>query len=116
MVVFDAVLSNDPPSALGHGHAGYYFAENGEHKSYDISKRIAEVLYECGRGKSPVPTTYNDEETQKYFTPESLKMFGSNARCEAKRSKLVGWKPVKSTADMLKSIQPEVEAWIREMF
>jgi hypothetical protein len=83
---------------------------------YDVCKKIAEVLYECGRGESPVPTTYNEEETQKYFAPNSLKMLGANSRCEAKRSRLVGWKPVKSTADVLKSIQPEVEAWIREGF
>ena len=116
MIVFDAIFSDHPPSALEHGRAGYYFAENGEHKLYDVCKKIAEILYECGRGKSPEPTTYDHEETRKYFTPNSLRMMGANARCEAKRSQLVGWKPVMSTADMLKSIQPEVEAWIHKMF
>lgn len=118
IIVLDAIFSDDPPSALEHGHAGYCFAESGEHKLYDVCKKIAEVLYECGRGESPTPTTYNDEEmpVKRYFAPNSLKMLGANSRCEAKRSRLVGWKPVKSTADMLKSIQPEVEASIREMF
>jgi hypothetical protein len=39
---------------------------------------------------------------------------GSNSRCRATRSLSIGWKPVKTTKDLLASIQPEVEATIKK--
>jgi hypothetical protein len=38
-----------------------------------------------------------------------LIFFGTNCRCRADRSRSIGWKPVKTTKDMLASIQPEVD-------
>jgi hypothetical protein len=35
-----------------------------------------------------------------------------NVRCKATRSRALGWKPVKTTADMLASIKAEVDAGI----
>jgi hypothetical protein len=63
-IVFDATLS-DPN--LPHGREGYYFAENGEYKLYDLAKAYSQVLYDVGKGKSPDPTSFTADEVQKYF-------------------------------------------------
>jgi len=63
-ILFDASLStpNTP-----HGRLGYYFAENGEYKLYDLAKAYSQVLYDLGKGKSPHPIPFTAEEAQKYF-------------------------------------------------
>jgi predicted enzyme related to lactoylglutathione lyase len=63
-IVFDATLS-DPN--LPHGREGYYFAENGEYKLYDLAKAYSQALYDVGKGKSPDPTSFTADEVQKYF-------------------------------------------------
>ena len=63
-ILLDATLS-DPK--LAHGSDGYYFAENGEYKLYDVAKAYSQALYDLGKGKSPDPTTYSAHEIQKYF-------------------------------------------------
>jgi hypothetical protein len=63
-ILLDATLSN--PN-LAHGREGYYFAENGEYKLYDVAKAYSQALYDLGKGKSPDPTTYSADEVQKYF-------------------------------------------------
>ncbi|RDB25572.1 Uncharacterized protein C2A9.02 [Hypsizygus marmoreus] len=105
IVLLDAILAKNP--AATHGREGFYFGENGEHSLYQISEAIAKVLVEIGKGKSPVPTSFTTEEINKYFGAPYL---GTNSRCRANHSRAIGWKPVKTTADMLASIKPEVEA------
>ena len=39
---------------------------------------------------------------------------GSNSRCQANRSRSIGWNPLKTTEDFLKSIKVEVEALIKK--
>ena len=63
-IIFDAALS-DPN--LPHGREGYYFAENGEYRLYDLAKTYSQALYDLGKGKSPEPTAFTDDEAQKYF-------------------------------------------------
>ena len=63
-ILFDAILS-DPN--LPHGREGYYFAENGEYKLYDLAKAYSQALYDLGKGKSPDPTSFTADEVQKYF-------------------------------------------------
>ena len=63
-ILFDATLS-DPNTP--HGRDGYYFAENGEYRLYDLAKAYSQVLYDLGKGKSPNPTSFTAEEAQKYF-------------------------------------------------
>ncbi|KAA1475297.1 NAD(P)-binding protein [Dentipellis sp. KUC8613] len=110
IVVFDAALAHsEHPSP--HGREGYFFAENGEHQLLDVYKAIAKALYELGKGKSPEPTRYTDEEVMKYFGSWYL---GTNSRARAERSRSLGWKPTKTTADFLASIKPEVEALLAE--
>jgi hypothetical protein len=63
-ILLDATLS-DPN--LAHGREGYYFAENGEYRLYDVAKAYSQALYDLGKGQSPEPTTYSADEVQKYF-------------------------------------------------
>ncbi|KNZ81922.1 hypothetical protein J132_10201, partial [Termitomyces sp. J132] len=102
IVLYDSIKNNP---ATGHGREGFYFGENGEHTLYQIGKAISEALVEIGRGNSPEPTTFSKEEVQKYFGSNYL---GTNSRCRANRSRAIGWKPTKTTADMLGSIKLEV--------
>ena len=63
-IIFDAALS-DPN--LPHGRDGYYIAENGEYRLYDLAKAYSQALYDLGKGKSPDPTPFTADEAQKYF-------------------------------------------------
>jgi hypothetical protein len=64
IVIFDAALNN--PQSTKHGREGFYFGENGEHVLIDLYKKVAEVLYALGKGQSPEPTKFTDEELKKY--------------------------------------------------
>ncbi|KII89892.1 hypothetical protein PLICRDRAFT_40076 [Plicaturopsis crispa FD-325 SS-3] len=108
IVLLDSVLSGT--DAAAHGHEGYYFGENGEHKLYDVSAAVAKALFELGKGKSTEPTTFSEDELQKYFGSPYL---GSNSRARANRSKALGWKPTRTTEDLLASIKPEAEAILK---
>lgn len=108
-VLYDSILSNP---AAGHGREGFYFGANGEHKMYDVCKAIAQELVNAGRGKDPEPTTFTKEEIDKYFAGSEY--LGSNSRCVANRSYSVGWKPKKTTMDLLASIKAEVAAYIEK--
>ncbi|KAJ7193548.1 NAD-binding protein [Mycena pura] len=109
ILLYDAIISN--PS-VGHGREGYYFGASGEHSLYDVGKAIGEALVALGRGDSAQPTTFSQAELDKYFKGSAY--LGSNSRCRATRSRSIGWKPVKTTSDMLASIRPEVEAIIQK--
>ena len=53
--------------AIGHGREGFYFGENGEHRLYDLSKAIGTAMVELGRAEIDEPTTFTQEEFEKYF-------------------------------------------------
>ncbi|THH19044.1 hypothetical protein EW146_g2059 [Bondarzewia mesenterica] len=103
IVILSAALA-DPQTP--HGREGFYFGENGEHVMYDVSKEIGKAMVELGLAKSSEPTPFSPEENQKYFGGTYL---GTNSRARAERGRALGWKPVKTTKDMLASIKPEVE-------
>ncbi|KAH7928228.1 NAD(P)-binding protein [Leucogyrophana mollusca] len=108
IVVYDAVLRG----TAGHGREGLYFGENGEHLLYDVQRAIAEALVQLGRGHSPVPTPFTEEE---YKRMPYLRHLGRNSRCHAKRARALGWRPRYTTKDLLESIKPEVEASIKRL-
>ncbi|KAL0572608.1 hypothetical protein V5O48_009352 [Marasmius crinis-equi] len=117
--LYDSIINN--PST-GHGREGFYFGENGEHSLLDIGKGIGQALSELGKAKSAEPSSFTKDEVAEYFgasglfsIPVPVSMMGSNARCRANRPKAVGWKPSKTTADMLASIKPEADAAIEAM-
>ena len=68
IVIFDEALKDAP--TLGHGREGFYFAENGEHSWYAISKEIARVLVEKGIGASDEPTSFTADELVQYWGSE----------------------------------------------
>lgn len=104
IVIFNATLT-DPKTA--HGREGFYFGENGEHVLADISKAIGQAMVRLGKAKTAEPTTFTEEEVVKYFGNAYL---GTNSRARAEQGRALGWKPVKTTKDLLASVQPEVEA------
>jgi len=108
IVLFDEITRN--PEGPGHGWAGFYFGENGEHAWYDISKAISKALVELNIGGSEEPTSFTDEELVKYWGSVAAGNYsGTNARCRANNGRAIGWKPKYTTADMIASIKPEVE-------
>ncbi|RXW21741.1 hypothetical protein EST38_g4132 [Candolleomyces aberdarensis] len=108
ILVLEAILSNKNP---GHGREGFYFGENGEHTLYDIGKRISEVLVELGVGKNPEPTSFTKEEIDKYFSGSYY--LGTNSRCRANRVRDLGWKPTKTTKDLLDSLDAEAKVFLK---
>ncbi|KAJ8507841.1 hypothetical protein ONZ45_g9825 [Pleurotus djamor] len=107
LLIFDAAITK---SEIGHGLNGYYFGENGEHSLYVVGKAIAETLVKLGIGSSPEPTTFTKQEIDKYLGNESL---GSNSRCRANHSRFIGWRPTRSTVDMLSDTRAETEKAFR---
>ncbi|KAJ6624186.1 NAD-binding protein [Mycena sp. CBHHK59/15] len=84
--LYDAI--DDDADGTGHGRNGFYFGASDEHSLYDVGKAINAAL-----GSS---------------------YLGSNSRCRATRSLSIGWKPVKTTSDLLASVLPETEALIKK--
>lgn len=107
-LIFDAALSD---ANTPHGREGYYFGASDEYRLYDLAKAYSQVLYDLGKGKSPEPTPFTAEEVQKYFGGTWL---GSNSRCKAERGRTLGWKPTKTTKDLLESVRLEVEAIVAQ--
>ncbi|KAF8656861.1 hypothetical protein AX16_002408 [Volvariella volvacea WC 439] len=107
VLLFDLLNQQEVGQSLGHGRTGFYFAEHGEYTLSTLAEAIARVLYDAGKGKSPTPTTLTDEEMQKYY-PDGTTL-GSNSRCRANRARSIGWRPQKTTNDMLESVKEEVE-------
>ncbi|KAJ7154122.1 NAD(P)-binding protein [Mycena filopes] len=107
--LYDNIVENPD---LGHGWDGFYFGASGEHSLLDVGKAIGEALVGVGKSDTAEPTTFTEEELQKYFGGSAY--LGSNSRCKATRSLSIGWKPKKNTKDMLESIRPEVEALMKK--
>jgi len=106
ILLFDLTTSSSTATP-GHGREGFYFGENGEHSLYQIGQAICKALIDLGVGGTDTPTTFSKEELQKYTGGSEY--LGSNSRARAERSRSIGWKPTKTTEDMLASIKGEVE-------
>jgi hypothetical protein len=65
LVLYDSIKTN--PQGTGHGREGFYFGESGEHSLYQVGKAVSEALVAIGRGQSAEPTTFTQDETNKYF-------------------------------------------------
>ncbi|EIN04821.1 NAD(P)-binding protein [Punctularia strigosozonata HHB-11173 SS5] len=112
MVIFDeARKTKDARNpALGHGREGYYVAANGEHKLYQISQAIGKALVKLGKSDNAEPTTFTDDEVEELGGDVMANVIlGGNSRTVARRGKLVGWTPAKTTSDMLASVEEEVK-------
>ena len=131
IVLYDSIINNP---ATGHGREGFYFGVNGEHTLYDVCKAIGEALVAVGKADNPEPTAFTNEEIIRYFgvqvsnhpsfftraqskpnrDAQGSLFMGSNCRAVANRSRSIGWKPVKTTKDLLASVKPEVVALIQK--
>ncbi|KAJ7154106.1 hypothetical protein C8R46DRAFT_1118699 [Mycena filopes] len=109
VTLYDSIVENPE---LGHGWDGFYFGASGEHSLLDVGKAIGEALVSFGKSDTAEPTSFTQEELQKYFGGSPY--LGSNSRCKATRSLSIGWKPKKTTKDMLASIRPEIEALLNK--
>ncbi|KAJ7104365.1 NAD-binding protein [Mycena belliarum] len=107
--LYDSIVADD---ATGHGRNGYYFGASGEHSLYDVGKAIGEAMVTLEKSSSPEPTTFTQEDLDKYFGGSPY--LGTNSRCRPTHSRALGWSPVNSTGDMLASIRPEIEALIKK--
>ncbi|KAJ7315727.1 NAD(P)-binding protein [Mycena albidolilacea] len=107
--LYDKIISD---ADTGHGRNGFYFGASGEHSLYDVGKAIGKALVALGKSQSDQPITFTQAELDKYFGGSAY--LGSNSRCRATHSLSIGWKPVKTTKDMLASTRPEVEAIIKK--
>ncbi|KAF8193803.1 hypothetical protein BJ912DRAFT_1057475 [Pholiota molesta] len=110
-VLFDAIRKEP---TTGHGRAGYYFGENGEHNLGEVSSAIGEVMVALGQSESPEPTAFNKEEMDKYVG--NTNFLGTNSRARANHSRAIGWKPVYTTADLFASIKTDVEVLVAKTF
>jgi len=108
ILLFDLVTSPSATTPVGHGREGFYFGENGEHSLYQIGEAICQSLIQLHHGSIDTPTTFSREELDKYFGGTDY--LGSNSRARANRSRSIGWKPTKTTQDMLDSVKGEVLA------
>lgn len=53
-----------PPS---HGREGIYFGDGDEHTLYSVGEMISVYLVELGKGDQKHPSTFSEEEINKYF-------------------------------------------------
>ncbi|KAM6504225.1 NAD-P-binding protein [Amanita muscaria] len=102
--LFDAIEAKNELAT--HGREGTYIAENGYHTMYQVAQALQQAFIELGISKETEPTPFTREELQKYFGNDYL---GTNALCKGERSRLIGWKPQKTTEELLASIKTEVE-------
>ncbi|KAI0737089.1 hypothetical protein C8Q80DRAFT_1214827 [Daedaleopsis nitida] len=113
IVLFDSIVRS--PDKTGHGWEGFYFGENDEHSWYQISKAIGDALVNLEVIEDSEPTSFTADELAQYFGSEevALSQWGTNARCHANRSRLIGWRPRNTSEDMLEGIILEVEAIVK---
>ncbi|GJE97531.1 NAD(P)-binding protein [Phanerochaete sordida] len=110
IILLDAIASKGA-DAVDHGARGCYFAENGEHAAYEISRAIGEAMVALGRASDPEPTPFTDDELKHYFgSVEMGHYWGTNSRCRAAHARTLGWAPRYATRDMIASVSGEVEA------
>lgn len=110
---------------------GIYFAENGEFTHRQFVDAVSSVLVAKGLVKQAEPMPFAEDEykqmplvscdsiTDQFFVFKffliQLGFFGTNARSRADRSRALGWRPIETEKDMLNSIEPELDALMKNM-
>ncbi|KAJ6494346.1 hypothetical protein C8R45DRAFT_1061999 [Mycena sanguinolenta] len=101
LLLYETIMANEETA---HGRVGLYFAENGAHELSELSAVVAHVLYEHGKGESPISTSFTVEEVEKMGKLMAM-LIASNARCAASRARALGWRPTQSTGEMLDCVR-----------
>jgi hypothetical protein len=91
-----------------HGESGFYFAENGEHTLLSVAQAIGQTMVDAGKATDPEPSPFTQAESQQYFGGVT-RYLDSNSRCKADRGKKLGWRPKKTTKELLSSIKQELK-------
>ena len=68
ILLLDRLLQD--PDQVAHGREGFYFAENGEHTLYEVSKAIGEGLVAIGKSSDAKPSSFSKEEIDKYLVSD----------------------------------------------
>ncbi|KAJ3511866.1 hypothetical protein NMY22_g15510 [Coprinellus aureogranulatus] len=99
-------------SYLTHGEQGFYFAENGEVSILQVAEAIGHAMVDAGQATDPNPSPFTDEEIRKCFGDDGAECLylDCNSRCKADRARRLGWKPKKTTKDLLGSIKQELKS------
>ena len=83
--------------------------------AFDFHIENANDLVELGVASDPAPTTFSHEELLKFFPSlEFAYVWGTNCRIKASRARALGWKPKYTIEDMMKSVKPEIETFLRK--
>lgn len=93
-----------------HGTSGYYFAESGEYTQFALAQTIGRVLVNMKIAQDTEPTTFSQEEVDKYYNGSYYA--GTNSRCRADHSRSIGWRPKKTAGDFFASVEEEVQQTI----
>ncbi|TRM56142.1 hypothetical protein BD626DRAFT_576071 [Schizophyllum amplum] len=109
IVLMNAALRGAPFTR--HGREGHYFGASDECTLEQVSRGIGQAMVKLGCATDPNPTPFTMEEIDEYLWGSEV--MGANARCQATQAKALGWKPTKTTKDMLESIEKEVQDCIR---
>ncbi|KAI0775203.1 NAD-P-binding protein [Trametes elegans] len=115
IVLYGALLKD--ASAVPHGRAGFFIAENGEHTWAELSAAVARALFELGANASPEPRPFAREELPTYFGSEAFGYvgFGANARGRGEQARALGWAPKYTEKDLYASIKPEAQSLLQEV-
>jgi len=107
-ILFDAIVSGSNPA---NGREGYYFLENGEYTQKQISQAVATSLFKRGEVDIDIPVPLTEKELKEN---PMAKFMGTNSRCRGQRSRSLAWKPLRTTEELIESVEPEVETWIKD--
>lgn len=105
-LVYQHALAGD----IGHGRQGYYFGESGEHSLFGLGQAIGNALVAAKIADAAQPTTFTQEDLDKYMGGSSY--LGCNSRARADHSRQIGWRPKYGEAGLFESIPKEVESII----
>ena len=101
------------PTYFTHGEQGFYFAENGEVSMLTLAEATGDAMVDAGNATDPNPSSFTQEEVETEqcyrWVADSLYL-DCNARCKADRARKLGWKPKKTTKDLLASIKQELKS------
>jgi len=94
-LVYTAALSGGAP----HGEKGYFLCTAGEYRLVEAALAIGETMLKNGWTKNAEPTSFTEEELDKYYGAiekkgGSKRYSGTNSRGKSVQAGKLGWKPV----------------------